>query len=81
MGITKTFYGKTAEGIEAYLFSLSNSNGMVAEITNYGGIIVSLFVPDRNGNFDDVVLGYDKLDGYLKQGPYFGAIIGRHANF
>jgi len=80
MGITKKFYGKTAEGIDAYLFSLSNSNGMKAEITNFGGIIVSLFVPDRNGSFNDVVLGYDKLDGYLKQGSYFGAIIGRHAN-
>ena len=80
MSITKRFYGKTLEGNEVCIFTLSNSNGMVSEITNYGGIIVSVFVPDKRGNFDDIVLGYDKLDGYLKQGPYFGAIIGRHAN-
>jgi len=53
MSITKRFYGKIANGMEAYLFSLTNSNGMKAVITNYGGIIVSLYVPDRNGDFED----------------------------
>jgi aldose 1-epimerase len=53
---------------------------MEAKITNYGGIVVSLKVPDRKGNLEDVVLGFDSLDGYLKGHPYFGAIIGRYGN-
>lgn len=80
MSITKKYYGKTTEGTDVYIYTLSNSNGMSADITCYGGIIVSLNVPDRNGKIDDVVLGYDKLDDYLKNCYYFGAIIGRHAN-
>ena len=80
MSITKKFYGKTTEGIGVDLFTLSNSKGMVAEIINYGGIIVSLYVPDSAGRLDDIVLGYDKLEDYMKKGPYFGALIGRHAN-
>lgn len=80
MSITKKFYGKTVEGQEASIYTLSNANGMVAEITNYGGTVVSLLVPDKNGNAVDVVLGYDSLRGYEKKGPYFGALIGRHAN-
>lgn len=80
MSITRRLYGKTQDGNEVYLFRLTNSNGMAAEIINYGGIVVSLFVPDKNGNIDDVVLGYDKIEGYENKSPYFGAIIGRHAN-
>ena len=53
---------------------------MEAKITNLGGIVVSLKVPDRNGKFDDVVLGFNDLDSYLKGHPYFGAIIGRYGN-
>lgn len=82
MSIIREFYGKTAEGESVDIFTLCNKSGMVAKITNFGGIVVSLLVPDKNGKLDDVVLGYDKLDGYLKNkgGPYFGAIIGRYAN-
>lgn len=80
MGITKKLFGQTAEGIKADIFTLINSNGMVAEITNYGGIIVSLKVPDNKGKLDDVVLGFDNLEDYLKNPAHFGAIIGRHAN-
>lgn len=80
MSITSKLYGKTPDGTEVHIYTLRNSNGMVSEITNYGGIVVSLLVPDRNDKYDDVTLGYEKLDGYLKQGPYFGAIIGRVAN-
>ena len=47
---------------------------------NYGGIVTSLMVPDKNGKFDDVVLGYDNLDSYVKDSPYFGAIVGRYGN-
>lgn len=80
MSISKRFYGKTQDGLSVDIFTLKNSNGMTAEITNFGGILVSLLVPDKNGRYDDVVLGFDKLDDYLKSGPYFGALIGRHAN-
>lgn len=80
MGITKKFYGKTLEGADVSIFTLSNSKGMTADIINLGGIVVSLFVPDKNGKLEDVVLGYDSIEGYLKPGPYFGALVGRHAN-
>lgn len=81
MGITKKFFGNTFDGKAADIFTLCNSKGITAEITNYGGILVSLKVPDKNGSLNDVVLGFDELKGYLsKDNPYFGAIIGRHAN-
>ncbi|KNY25605.1 aldose epimerase family protein [Pseudobacteroides cellulosolvens] len=62
------------------IFTLSNSNGIKVKITNFGGIIISIFVPDKNGNYEDVVLGYDKLEDYLEDDLYFGALVGRHAN-
>jgi len=73
-------FGKTPDGQEVSLYTLRNASGMEATITNYGGIIVSLRVPDRAGKFDDVVLGYDSLSQYLKSTPYFGALIGRYGN-
>ena len=79
-GITKTSFGKTDAGENIDLYTLRNTHGVEATITNYGGIVVSLKVPDRNGKFDDVVLGFKDLDGYLKPGPYFGALIGRYGN-
>jgi len=60
--------------------TLRNSHGTEGRITSYGGIVTSLNVPDRNGRFDDVVLGYDTLAEYLKSSPYFGALIGRYGN-
>lgn len=80
MSIEKKFFGKTPEGNEVYLFKLTNSKGTSVEIINFGGIVRSLKVPDKKGSFDDIVLGYDKLEDYMKEGPYFGAIIGRYAN-
>lgn len=77
--ITQTPFGQ-ADGRAVELFTLRNARGAEAKICNYGGIVVSLKVPDRNGNLDDVVLGYDNLDGYLKNNPYFGALIGRYGN-
>ena len=73
-------FGKTANGTPAELHTLKNSKGMTAKIMTYGGIITELHVPDRAGKLDDVVLGFDDLDGYLKGHPYFGAITGRVAN-
>lgn len=73
-------FGKTEDGQAVDLYTLTNKKGMEVAITNFGGIIVSLKAPDRNGKFDDVVLGYDQLDGYLTNKAYFGAIIGRYGN-
>ena len=79
-GITKTSFGKTDAGENIDLYTLRNTHGVEAKITNYGGIVVSLKVPDRTGKFDDVVLGFKDLADYLKPGPYFGALIGRYGN-
>jgi len=62
------------------LFTLTNKNGLVAKITNYGAIVTELHVPDRNGTLADIVLGFETLDAYVKGNPYFGAIVGRVAN-
>ena len=78
--VTKTSFGKTSDGENVDLYTLRNAHGLEAKITNYGGILVSLKVPDRNGKFDDVVLGFNDFDSYLKNGPYFGALIGRYGN-
>ena len=80
MKLGKKPFGKTADGKEVLLFSLQNKNGMEVQIMTYGGSVVSLRVPDRLGKFADVVLGYDNLDGYLKNNPYFGGLIGRFGN-
>jgi len=78
--ITKTPFGKTSAGENVDLYTLRNADGIEAKITNYGGIVTSLKVPDRKGKFDDVVLGFNDLDSYLKGHPYFGALIGRYGN-
>jgi len=70
----------TVDGKEVFLYTLRNRSGMEARITNYGGIVVSLLVPDKAGTPGDVVLGYDSLSSYLKATPYFGAIVGRYGN-
>jgi aldose 1-epimerase len=73
-------FGKTAAGEAVDLFTLTNAKGMEVKITNYGGIITSIKVPDSTGALADVALGFDTLDGYLKDHPYFGAIVGRYGN-
>ncbi|MDO8542457.1 MAG: aldose epimerase family protein [Opitutaceae bacterium] len=75
-----TSFGQSPDGHEARLYTLENSNGFRAEITDYGGIIVRLFARDRKGRLGDVVLGFDTLAGYVAQSPYFGCIIGRVGN-
>jgi len=73
-------FGQTEEGIPVELFTLTNPQGLEAKITNYGGIVVSLLVPDHEGNRRDVVLGHDELEGYLDNSPYFGCLVGRYGN-
>ncbi len=80
MNVTKQPFGNTRDGSAADLYILQNDRGGVVSITNYGGIIVSWLVPDRQGAFDDVLLGFETLDGYCGAHPYFGALIGRYGN-
>ena len=82
---TSAPFGKTNAGTEVQLFTLTNANGVKATITNFGGTLTSLLVPDKNGKMGDVILGFDNVSGYqshefLKSGPYFGALIGRYGN-
>lgn len=80
LSIHSTLWGKT-DGKEVRLYTLTNDRGMVVEITNYGGIVVSIKAPDRSGKVENIVLGYDNFDQYEKQNsPFMGAIIGRFAN-
>ncbi len=78
--VRKQPFGKTADGTPVDLYTMESAGGLRVSITNYGGIIVSLYAPDRNGQLGDVVLGFERLDDYLKGHPYFGAIIGRYGN-
>jgi aldose 1-epimerase len=80
MDIQVTPFGKTADGQEVRLYTLTNAKGLEARVMTYGAIVVSLKVPDKKGKMDDVVLGYDNLDSYVKSSPYFGAIVGRYGN-
>ncbi|MGB0414045.1 MAG: aldose epimerase family protein [Coraliomargarita sp.] len=79
MSITSKPFGSLPSGESATLFTLSNSNGLSAQITNYGGIIVALNTPDRFGEIADIVLGKNDLQGYLDGHPYFGCLTGRVA--
>src|ERR1051325_8117875 len=76
----KSSFGKSPDGEQVDLYVLMNKNGMEAAISTYGGVVVSLKVPDRNGKPADVVLGFDSVDGYVNDKSYFGALIGRYGN-
>jgi aldose 1-epimerase len=77
--ITKERWGRV-DGKDVTLFTLSNENGLLMKVANYGGAITQLKVPDRHGKLADIVLGFDDLASYQKSSPYFGAVIGRVAN-
>lgn len=70
----------TPDGMETFIYTLHNKNGMKARITNYGATLLSLLAPDRNGNLSDVVLGFDSLTTYINDAPHFGSTMGRYAN-
>lgn len=77
----KDKFKKNIDEKETCIYVLKNKNGLVSEITNYGGKVVSLWVPDRLGNFEDIVLGHSNIDDYLtSKEKYFGALIGRYGN-
>ncbi|MFN8354123.1 MAG: aldose epimerase family protein [Spirosomataceae bacterium] len=77
--ITKESFG-TVDNQPIDLYTLTNANGMTMKVTNYGCLITHLTAPDKDGNFEDVVLGFDSLASYLKPNPFFGAIVGRYGN-
>lgn len=78
--ITCAPFGTMPDGTAVQIYTLRNTHGLEARILTYGGILQSLYVPDRTGKLGDVVLGYDNLQGYLDKTPYFGALIGRYGN-
>ena len=78
--VSEESFGKLGDGREAKLYTFSMPNEIEVKITNYGGIITHIYVPDKNGKMGDVTLGYDNLQGYLDKGAYFGALIGRYGN-
>ncbi|MCU6769708.1 galactose mutarotase [Barnesiella propionica] len=80
MKITKRVFGYAASGEPVFLFRLVLDNGAYAEICNYGATLVSVVVPGKKGRFNDVVLGYTSLDGYISDTCYLGATVGRFAN-
>lgn len=81
MGIEMSSFGRDLDGNTVRLFTISNSNGLTAKITNFGAVLVSLLVPDKNGKIDDVVLGFDTLEKYFNNDVcYFGSTIGRNSN-
>lgn len=78
--ISKINYGNLPDGRDVAKFTLRNQNGMEVDIISLGGIITRWTAPDRNGNFEDIVLGFDNLESYLQENPFFGALVGRYGN-
>jgi aldose 1-epimerase len=78
--ITMESYGTLEDGREVSLFTITNKNGMIARVTNFGAILVGLEVPDKDGNLADVTHGYDTLDAWIADTAYFGATVGRYGN-
>lgn len=79
-GVRHAPFGTMPDGQTVNQYTLTNANGIELAAIGYGGIITSLRVPDRTGSMDDIVLGFDRLEDYLKEHPFFGAIIGRYGN-
>lgn len=80
MNITEKLFGTLPSGEKVRIFTLSNNNSITVKITNYGGIVQSISTPDKNGKIADIVLGFDTLEEYTNNPPYFGCIVGRYAN-
>lgn len=80
MHISQSPFGQLEDGRTVFVYTLTNDLGIQVKVSDFGGIITELHVPDREGNFADVVLGYDQLVGYVQDKNYIGALIGRYAN-
>jgi aldose 1-epimerase len=78
--LEQNIFGKSPDGTEIKIYTLTNRKGMVAKVTEYGAMLTELWVPDRGGKLADVVLGFDSLEQYLKGPPFFGSTVGRVAN-
>lgn len=78
--ITKTAFGKTEDGQAVDLYTLINANGLIVKIMTYGGTVVELKIPDRDGRLDDIILGFDNFPDFEEKSPHFGCIIGRYGN-
>lgn len=80
MKVSSEHFGFTPDHNEALLFTLANNNGVIMKVTNYGGTIISLLIPDKNGSLADVVLGLSTWESWLKNPAYFNCIVGRTCN-
>src|SRR5690554_4586935 len=79
-GVSVSEFGVLKDGRPSHLYRLTNASGSSAELTELGALLVSLKVPNNKGKYDDVVLGFDDLEQYLSDSPFFGATVGRYAN-
>jgi len=80
LSVSQTSFGQSSTGVPVDLFTLTNTNGLIVKITNFGGIITEIHTPDKHGIFTDISLGFDHLEPYYNDSPYFGALIGRFGN-
>jgi aldose 1-epimerase len=80
MKVETSVFGRLSNQEEAQVFTLQNSQGITVRLTNLGGTIISILAPDRKGKLEDIVLGFDSVEGYLNPHPYIGTIVGRYAN-
>ena len=80
MSVAQKSFGTTKNGEEVTLYTITNKNNVSVSVIDYGANLVSLMVPDKNGNVEDIVLGFDNVAGYEVNGCFFGAFIGRHGN-
>jgi len=78
--IQKEEFGKTADGTTVNLYTIKNANGLEIKVSEFGATLVSLKVPDREGNIEDIILGFDNLEGYINDNTFQGVIAGRYAN-
>lgn len=80
LSVAEASFGKLPNGQATTLYTLTNANGLVVKVTNYGGVITSILAPDKNGKLGDIVLGFDDVNDYVKNPSFFGAVIGRFGN-
>ena len=78
--ITSKDFGQTTDSVQVKQFTLTNENGLEMKVITYGAIITSLKTPDKDGKLEDIVLGHDNIEGYIKNDPYLGAVVGRYGN-